>query len=265
VLSTARHTGKSVLVTGAGSGIGRATALRFAEEGANHVVIVDRLEDRLARVSAEIEQRGVRATAVCADLGEIQEADEAVRKAISEAHYLDVVVSNAAAWTQEPFLDLADDSWSRVIAVNLTASFVVGQRTARVMTTSGRGGVILYTASISSLGGSPEFSHYNAAKAGLANLVKTMALELVGHGIRVNCVSPGPSDTQQSADIVGEELMNTWRRDGFPVVPMGRLGAPADMASAFSFLASDDAAYITGINLVVDGGLTAHAYSVPES
>jgi NAD(P)-dependent dehydrogenase (short-subunit alcohol dehydrogenase family) len=229
------------------------------------VILVDRLEDRLARVSAEIEHRGVRATAVCADLGEIQGADDAVRQAVHEAGHLDVVVSNAAAWTQEPFLDLKDDSWLRVIGVNLTASFVVGQRTARVMATSGRGGVILYTASISSLGGSPEFSHYNAAKAGLANLVKTMALELVGHGIRVNCVSPGPSDTQQSTDIVGEELMNTWRREGFPVVPMGRLGAPADMAAAFSFLASNDAAYITGINLVVDGGLTAHAYSVPES
>ena len=151
-----------------------------------------------------------------------------------------------------------------MIAVNLTASFAVGQRAARAMVETGRGGVILFTASISSLGGSPEFSHYNAAKAGIANLVKTMSLELVKHGIRVNCVSPGPSDTQQSVDLVGEELMEKWRREGFPVVPMGRLGKPEDMAAAFSFLASDDAAYITGVNLVVDGGLTAHAYSVPE-
>jgi NAD(P)-dependent dehydrogenase (short-subunit alcohol dehydrogenase family) len=178
---------------------------------------------------------------------------------------LDVVVSNAAAWTQEPFLELKDESWQRVIAVNLTASFVVGQRAARAMVASGRGGVILYTASISSLGGSPAFSHYNAAKAGTANLVRTMALELVGHGIRVNCISPGPSDTQQSVDLVGAELMEKWRSEGFPVVPMKRLGKAEEMAAAFSFLASDDAAYITGVNLVVDGGLTAHAYSVPES
>ncbi|MCY3923491.1 MAG: SDR family oxidoreductase, partial [Chloroflexi bacterium] len=168
------------------------------------------------------------------------------------------------AWTQEPFLEMQDESWLKVVAVNLTASFVVGQRAARAMVEAASGGVILFTASISSLGGSPEFSHYNAAKAGTANLVKTMALELVQHGIRVNCVSPGPSDTQQSADIVGEELMQTWRREGFPVVPMRRLGSPEDMAAAFSFLASDDAAYITGFNLVVDGGLTAHAYTVPE-
>jgi meso-butanediol dehydrogenase / (S,S)-butanediol dehydrogenase / diacetyl reductase len=238
--------------------------LRFAEEGADHVLLVDRLEDRLARVGAEIEELGARVTTIPAELGEIRGAHEAVRTAVAAAGRLDVVISNAAAWTKEPFLDLADDSWSRVIAVNLTASFVVGQRAAKAMVANGRGGVILYTASISSLGGSPEFSHYNAAKAGLANLAKTMALELVGYGIRVNCVSPGPSDTQQSTDIVGEALMETWRREGFPVVPMGRLGAPEEMAAAFSFLASDDAEYITGINLVVDGGLTAHAYSVPE-
>jgi 3-oxoacyl-[acyl-carrier protein] reductase len=187
-----------------------------------------------------------------------------VRKARTEAGRLDVVVSNAAAWTQEPFLELKDESWLKVIGVNLTASFIVGQRAARCMIEDGRPGVILYTTSVSSLGGSPEFSHYNAAKAGTANLVKTMALELVGHGIRVNCVSPGPSDTQQSVDLVGEDLMERWRDEGFPVVPMGRLGAADDMAAAFSFLASDDAAYITGVNLVVDGGLTAHAYTVPS-
>jgi len=147
--------------------------------------------------------------------------------------------------------------------VNLTASFVIGQRAARAMVEAGRGGVILYTTSISSLGGSPQFSHYNAAKAGTANLVKTMSLELVGRGIRVNCISPGPSDTQQSVDLVGEAAMEKFR-ESFPVVPMGRLGKAEEMAAAFSFLASDDAAYITGVNLVVDGGLTAHAYTVPE-
>jgi NAD(P)-dependent dehydrogenase (short-subunit alcohol dehydrogenase family) len=264
-LDAARHAGKAVLVTGGGSGIGRATALRFAEEGAEHVTIVDRIEDRLARVATEIEERGARAATVQADLGEIGGCETAVREAVAAAGRVDVAVSNAAAWTQEPFLELQDDSWLRVIAVNLTASYAIGQRAARAMVERGSGGVILYTASVSSLGGSPEFSHYNAAKAGVANLVKTMSLELVGHGIRVNCVSPGPSDTQQSVDLVGQELMDTWRREGFPVVPMGRLGSPEDMAAAFSFLASADASYITGVNLVVDGGLTAHAYSVPES
>ncbi len=260
-----RHAGKRVLVTGGGSGFGRATALRFAREGAAHVAIVDRIAERLDDVAAELESAGATPHPVLADLAEIGECDRAVGEATEAAGGLDVAVSNAAAWTQEPFLELKDESWLRVIAVNLTASFAVGQRAARVMVAQGTGGVILYTASISSLGGSPEFCHYNAAKAGTANLVKTMALELVKHGIRVNAISPGPSDTQQSVDLVGEELMDKWRREGFPVVPMGRLGSVEDMAAAFSFLASDDASYITGVNLVVDGGLTAHAYSVPDS
>lgn len=260
-----RHAGRAVLVTGAGSGIGRATALRFAEEGAEGVVIVDRFQDRLDAVASELSERGTKVGTVCCDLYDMSEADRAVREAVDQLGRVDVAVSNAAAWTEEPFLDLRDESWLRVIGVNLTAGFVIGQRAARSMVSAGRGGAIQYTASISSLGGSPMFSHYNAAKAGLANLVKTMSLELVGHGIRVNAVSPGPADTQQSVDIVGEELMDKWRREGFPVVPMGRLGSPEDMAAAHSFLASDDASYITGVNLVVDGGLTAHAYSVPES
>ena len=133
------------------------------------------------------------------------------------------------------------------------------------MVKAGTGGVILYTASISSLGASPSFAHYSAAKAGVANLVTTMAIELAPHQIRVNAVSPGPADTQQSVDLVGEELMDKWRREGFPVVPLQRLASAEDIAAAFSYLASDDAGYVTGINLVVDGGLTAHAYSVPES
>src|SRR5262245_38084179 len=125
------------------------------------------------------------------------------------------------------------------------------------------GGVILFTSSVVSLGGAPNFVHYNVTKAGIANLVQTMALELARHKIRVNCVSPGPADTQQSVDIVGEELMKKFR-ESFPVVPLGRLAAPDDIAAAFSYLASEDAAYVTGHNLVLDGGLTAHAYTVPK-
>jgi NAD(P)-dependent dehydrogenase (short-subunit alcohol dehydrogenase family) len=264
-LDKQRHAGKVVCVTGGGSGIGRETALRFAREGAEAVHVVDRLADRLDAVADELTALGTRPGKIVAELSEVSECDRVIAEASANAGRLDVVVSNAAAWTQEPFLELRDESWLRVIAVNLTASFGIGQRAARAMIAAGHGGVILYTTSISSLGGSPEFSHYNAAKAGTANLVKTMSLELVRHGIRVNCISPGPSDTQQSVDLVGEELMEKWRREGFPVVPMGRLGSPEDMAAAFSFLASDDAAYITGVNLVVDGGLTAHAYSVPQS
>lgn len=260
-----RHAGKIVFITGGGSGIGRATAIRFAKEGAARLILVDRAADRLETVAAELTDLGTGVDTIQAELSQVEECDRAVAEALADSGQIDIAVSNAAAWTQEPFLELKDESWLNVVAVNLTASFVIGQRVARAMVAGGHGGVILFTASISSLGGSPEFSHYNAAKAGVANLAQTMALELAGSGIRVNCVSPGPSDTQQSVDLVGEELMRKWRDEGFPIVPLGRMGAPEDMAAAFSYLASDDAAYVTGVNLVVDGGLTAHAYSVPPS
>ena len=264
-MDRSRHAGRHVLITGAGSGFGRATALRFAHEGAAHVVLVDRVQERLDSARGEVEAVGAAVTTACVDLATIEGCDEAVRIGLEGAGHLDIAISNAAAWTQEPFLDMPDESWLRVIAVNLTASYAIAQRSARAMRDRGEGGVILFTSSISSLGGSPEFSHYNATKAGIANLVKTLALELVPYRIRVNCVSPGPGDTQQSVDLVGEELMDKWRREGFPVVPLGRLASADDIAAAFSYLASDDASYVTGVNLVVDGGLTAHAYSVPAS
>jgi 3-oxoacyl-[acyl-carrier protein] reductase len=263
-MDSERHRGKVVLVTGGGSGMGRETALRFAREGAERIYLVDHFADRLDRVAAELRELGVHAGPIEAELAEVAECDRAVREAYEDAGRLDVVISNAAAWTEEPFLELKDESWQKVIAVILTASFVVGQRAARAMVEQGNGGSILYTASISALGASPLFAAYSAAKAGVVNLVKCMAIELVGHGIRVNSISPGPTDTQQSVDLVGEEQMQRWREEGFPVVPIGRLGYASDMAAAFSFLASEDAAYITGVNLVIDGGLTAHAYSVPE-
>lgn len=260
-----RHTGKVVLVTGGGSGIGRATAVRFAREGADAVFVVDHFADRADRAVAELRALGTRAHGIQVELGELAGCHRAVDEVVSEAGRVDVVVSNAAAWTEEPFLEMSDESWCHVINVNLTAYFRVGQRAAKAMVAAGGRGVILFTASISSLGASPQFAHYSAAKAAVANLAKTMAIELAQHRIRVNAVSPGPADTQQSVDLVGEELMQTWRRDGFPVAPLGRLASAEDIAAAFSYLASEDAGYITGVNLVVDGGITAHAYSVPES
>jgi NAD(P)-dependent dehydrogenase (short-subunit alcohol dehydrogenase family) len=261
-MDTSRHAGKVVLITGGGSGMGRATALRFAEEGAASIYLVDHFEDRLETVGKEVGELGVRVGKIKAELADPGECARAVQEAVADAGRLDVAISNAAAWTEEPFLDMKLESWQKVIAVDLTASFVVGQKAARAMVARSTKGVILYTASISSLGASPDFAHYSAAKAGTANLVTTMAIELASHGIRVNAISPGPADTQQSVDLVGEERMTAFR-EAFPVCPMNRLGKAEEMAAAFSFLASDDASFITGVNLVVDGGLTALSYALP--
>jgi NAD(P)-dependent dehydrogenase (short-subunit alcohol dehydrogenase family) len=264
-VASGRHSGKVVLVTGGGSGIGRATALRFAAEDAAAVHVVDHFADRAEAVAAELQAVGARSTAIVAELADLDGCRRAVDAVLEAEGRIDVVVSNAAAWTEEPFLEMKDESWLKVIGVNLTAYFRVSQRAAQAMAKAGDGGVILFTASVSSLGASPEFAHYSAAKAGVANLAQTMAIELAPHRIRVNAVSPGPADTQQSVDLVGAELMDKWRAEGFPVVPLKRLASADDIAAAFSYLASDDAAYVTGVNLVVDGGLTAHAYSVPDS
>ena len=254
-----RFDGKIVLVTGGGSGIGEATALRFAREGAAQVFVLDRLPERAKKVVKEISDAGGIAYPVAVDIGNTAGCDEAIQTVVEKAGGLDIMVSNAATWTQESFLEMKEESWDCVLNVILKASFLLGQRAARAMKDRG-GGVILYTASIAASGGVRHFVHYNVGKAGILAMMQTMALELAPMKIRVNAVSPGPSDTQQSVDICGEEAMKEFRKS-FGCVPLKRLGSPEDMAAAFTFLASNDAAYITGHNLVVDGGLLADIYT----
>lgn len=259
-----RFEGTNVFVTGAGSGFGRRTAERFAEEGAKNVYLVDRLQERLDEVSPVIEDLGANPVQILTDLGLMENCADAVEKALGVDPKLDVMVSNAAAWVNEDFIDMKDESWRRVLAVNLDAYYVLAQRAARAMKETG-GGVILFTSSISSLGHGRGFTAYSVAKAGLVSLAKAIAVECAPYNIRCNCVAPGPADTQQSVDLVGEKLMEKWRAEGFPVVPMNRLASVDDIAGAFLYLASDDAKYVSGINLVVDGALTAQTYDVPES
>ncbi len=197
-----------------------------------------------------------------ADIATPEACRDAMDRAIGNWKRLDVLVSNAAVPAKAvPFLETTGASWDIEVAVNLTASFVLGQEAARAMAKTG-GGVILYTASISALGASRGFVGYNVTKAGIVALVKTMAVELAPLGIRVNSVSPGPADTPRSTDLVGEAMMVDLRRH-FSVIPMDRLVAAEEIADAFAFLASGEARFITGQNLVVDGGLTAQVYDVP--
>lgn len=256
--------GKNVLITGAGSGFGRRTALRFAEEGAKHLHLVDYQQERLEAIAPMIEQRGAIPHLINLDLGDMANCEAAISEALAIDPKLDVMIANAAAWTDVPFIDLTNEAWRRVLSVNLDAYFVLAREAARAMKDTG-GGVILFTSSISSLGHGRGFTSYCVAKAGLVSLAKAIAVECAQFNIRANCVSPGPADTQQSVDLVGEELMDKWRTQGFPVVPMNRLADDLDIAEAFLYLASDAAKYVSGINLVVDGALTAQTYDVPES
>ena len=259
-----RFTGKNVFITGAGSGFGRRTAERFASEGAANLYLVDRRPERLKAVAPVIAELGANPVPICVDLGETAGCESAIAQALAVDPRLDVLISNAAAWVQVPFIDLSNDDWRRVMSVNLDAYFTLSQRAAQAMKETG-GGVILFTSSISATGHGRNFTAYCVAKAAIISLAKAIAVELAPWNIRANCVSPGPADTQQSVDIAGEELMDKWRAEGFPVVPMNRLAAVDDIASAFLYLASDDARYVSGINLVVDGAYTAQVYDLPSS
>ncbi len=196
-----RFEGKRVFITGAGSGFGRRTAERFSEEGASTVYLVDILQDRLDLVVKEVEEWGAIAVPLCLDLADPVACQNAMAQALSDGP-IDVLVCNAAAVAEEKFLDIELESWQRQIDVNLTAYFILARDVARSMVKR-KSGVILFTSSIDAQGHSLRFTPYCVSKAGEVSLMKSMAVELARDGVRVNAVSPGPADTQQSTDLVG--------------------------------------------------------------
>ncbi len=246
-----RFEGKTVIVTGAGRGIGRAIVERFASEGAD-VLCVGRTREPLEETAALCGSAWV----VTGDVSRAEDVDGVLAAALERWERIDVLVNNAGIDDETPFLDMSEEDWRAVIATNLTGVFLMSQRVARTMRDS-KGGVILHNISIDALGGDGPFASYNASKAALLGLNRTMALELAQYGIRVNGVSPGFTHTDMTERAVGPKLM-AYLNGSFERVPMRRLVKPAEIAAAFAFLASDDASAITGQNLVVDCGLTAN-------
>ncbi|MBL09061.1 MAG: hypothetical protein CL402_00850 [Acidiferrobacteraceae bacterium] len=256
-----RFKGKRIFVTGAGSGFGRRTAEKFAEEGASDIYLVEIFQERLNMVTEEVRKRGSNPIPMCFDLADSEKCSESMATALQQGP-LDVLICNAADVEEKRFVNIELDSWKRQLDVNLTAYFILSRDAARSMVKE-RSGVILFTASIDAQGHSLGFTPYCVTKAGEVSLMKSMAVELARSGVRVNSVSPGPGDTQQSTDLVGEELMEKWRKHGFPEVPLNRLVSTDDIADAFLYLASDAARFVTGHDLVVDGGHTADVYEIP--
>ena len=259
-----RLDGISALISGGASGVGRATALRFAREGAARLTLFDKDAERITDVAAEVADIGAEPRTVVGDVSHPPDCQRAVDEAIRGDGRLDVLVSNAGADSIYPFLELELEEWYRIVDINLTASFVLGQAAARAMVAAGNGGTILYTASISGVFASTGDAHYGVSKAGIISLVKTMAIELVEHNIRVNCISPGPLDTPMSLALLGSEEAMQAARESWPMVPMNRLGLPTEIAGTYAYLASADGAYTTGQNIVVDGGLTANVYPLAD-
>jgi NAD(P)-dependent dehydrogenase (short-subunit alcohol dehydrogenase family) len=252
-----RFAGRGVIVTGGGRGIGQATARAFAAEGADVLVLgrtVADLEDTVAQITAD----GGQAWLLPCDVTDEAQVEETVARATGRWGRIDVLVNNAGIDDDTPFLEIDRGRWRAVVDTNLTGVFLMSQAVGREMARSG-GGVILHTASIDASGGDGPYAAYNASKAGLLGLSRTMALELAAHGIRSNCVSPGFTHTVMTEKAVGPKLMD-YLNGSFARVPIKRLVRTDEVAQAFLFLASDQASAITGIDLRVDGGLTANWY-----
>lgn len=239
-------TERVVLVTGSGSGHGRGIARRFAEAGAA-VVVHYRTSEKGARdVVRTIEETGGRAIALRADLTRTEEVEQLFAEIEDAFRHLEVVVNNAGTYPVASLLEMTEGEWESVIRANLKSVHVCTQAAARAMP---RGGAIVNVASIEGLQPMPMHAHYDAAKAAVLMHTRAAALELGPRGIRVNAVSPGL--------IEREGIENEWREGverWLRTVPLGRMGTSRDVADACLFLASDAARWITGANLVVDGG-----------
>ena len=245
-----RLQGRVTAITGGALGIGRATGLAFAEEGAI-VALGDVEQDAAEAVAREIREGGGQAIAVRVDVGDAGQVQAFVDSVVAAFGRLDVMFANAGIAHSAPFLEHPEAEWHRVLRVNLTGVFLCCQAAARQMVEQG-GGRIITTASINGFRGVENLAGYNAAKAGVIELTRTMAVELARHTITVNAIAPAQIDTRLTRSLPEEA-----RRRRIERIPLGRFGEPEDVARAALFLASDDASYVTGHTLAVDGGYLA--------
>jgi meso-butanediol dehydrogenase/(S,S)-butanediol dehydrogenase/diacetyl reductase len=238
---------KRVLITGGASGIGAATAARFLEEGAR-VCVLDRDAKGCEHIRRELHGLG---EAIIADVTDLMQVEAAFAEAIRLMDGIDVLINNAGISIRHKFLDITPEEWEKVISVNLTGVFYVAQTAARHMWERGSG-AILQTASTNGLVGQPFYADYNATKAGVIALTRTMAVELAPK-VRVCAVAPGyvltPMQRAEYSDAMLEEVNQK--------IPLRRHADPAEIAALFAYLASDDAAYVTGQVITIDGGETA--------
>ncbi|MBS4197069.1 SDR family NAD(P)-dependent oxidoreductase [Lederbergia citri] len=247
-----RFEDKIAFVTGASRGIGKAIAKRFASEGAK-IALISNHEDDLNETEKEFGALGYGVLSILADVSNANHVERAVEYTVSKWGRIDILANNAGIAWEEDFLELKDENWRKMLDVNLNGMFYTAQRVSRQMVKQGEGAII-NMASTNGLVGEVRFAHYNASKGGVVLLTKTMALELGKYNIRVNSVCPGYIRTPMSEAIDDEEFVQEYVRTK---ISIGRVGQPQDVAGVFAFLASDDAAFITGTEIVVDGGQLA--------
>jgi NAD(P)-dependent dehydrogenase (short-subunit alcohol dehydrogenase family) len=236
------------IVTGAGAGIGRGIALRFAEEGAQ-VVVADVLVERAKETASMIEEGGGQVLVIEADVSQRPQVEAMVDQVVETFDRIDILVNNAGLTGRAPLLEMTDADWDRMMAVNLKGPFLCSQAVVRHMVRTGRKGKIVNIASVESQAACPDQAHYAASKGGLLMLTRAMAYDLARYHINVNAIGPGTVDSGH-----GHFDDPTVQAKHGARIPWGRVATPLDVANAALFLASDEAEYVTGVILYVDGG-----------
>ena len=256
-----RLEGKTALVTGAASGIGRASAVLFAAEGAN-VVVLDRAP-AVEETAAQIRAAGGRVTAFVKDSSEETNIAEAINAAVREFGALDVCYANAGvSGGMVPLQEQTPEFWTEILKINLVGTFLAVKHAARVMTPRGKGSIIC-TASVAGLRSGAGGSPYSASKAGVISLVQTTAYQLSGTGIRINAICPGLIETGMTRPIFDHARAKGTDHKIGQLNPLRRAGAPIEIANMALFLASDEASYVNGQALPVDGALSSSHPIVP--
>ncbi len=253
-----RFENRVVIVTGGGTGIGRGAAIRFATDGAT-VVVTGRRPEPLDKVVAEITAAGGSAWAHTLDVKNVDEIQALVDAVIARNGQIDVLINNAGVAGDGAFLEVTPDYYDHVLDTNLRGCYFMAQRVAKAMMAAGKGGNIINITSIDATAADGPYSAYCTSKAGLVNLTRCMAFELAQYKIRVNAVAPGFTMTEMTSNAVSAEELD-YLQNRFDRVPMRRLGTVEECAAVMAFLASDEAPYLTGQNITIDGGLTSNLF-----
>jgi NAD(P)-dependent dehydrogenase (short-subunit alcohol dehydrogenase family) len=239
---------KVALVTGASKGIGRGIALALAREGCA-LALADVDEAALKTVAQEISDLGSKVLTVKCDVSQKTEVDEMIKKTVAEFGTLDILVNNAGIYPFVPFMNLTEADWDKVMDVNLKSIFMCSQAAAKIMPNGSR---IINISSIAAVVGFAGLAHYCASKGGINSLTRVLALELADKKITVNAVAPGAIETPGASQGLDEAT----KKQTIAMIPLARMGQPEDIAGTVTFLASDQASYITGQAIIVDGGWT---------